>query len=47
MCYLEGDKIMCEGKQVKAYHFAHGGAKKKYTELFSTEVSNFINQNII
>jgi len=46
-CYLEGDKIMCEEKQVKAYHFAHGGAKKKYSELFSHEVSAFIKSNII
>lgn len=46
-CYIENGKIMCEGKPVKAYHFAHGGAKKKYSELFSPEVSEFIRTNII
>lgn len=46
-CTVENGKIMCEGKPVKAYHFAHGSAKKKYTEIFSPEVSEFIKQNII
>ena len=46
-CYIENGKIMLEGKPVKAYHFAHGSAKKTYAEVFSKEVSEFIKQNII
>lgn len=46
-CYIEDGKIMCEGKPVKAYHFAHGGAKRKYTEVFNAQVSEFIKNNII
>lgn len=46
-CVVQAGRIMCEGKPVIAYHFAHGGAKKKYTEVFSEEVSLFIQQNII
>lgn len=45
--YMEGDKIMIEGKQVKAYHFAHGSAKRVYSDIFPTDVSEFIKQNII
>jgi len=41
-CYVENEKIMLEGKPVKAYHFAHGSAKKKYTDIFSKEVCNLI-----
>lgn len=40
--YIESGQIMCEGKPVKAYHFAHGGAKRKYTEIFSPEVCETI-----
>lgn len=46
-CYIENDKIMCAGKPVKMYHFAHGGGKKKYSEVFNSEVSNFIKSNIV
>jgi len=46
-CVVENGKIMCEGKPVRAYHFAHGGAKKKYSDVFPAEVSEFIQQNII
>lgn len=46
-CYIENGKIMCEGKPVKAYHFAHGSAKKRYFDVFSPEVSEFIKTNII
>lgn len=41
------DYIFCEDKPVKAYHFAHGSAKKKYTDIFPFEVCQFIEQNII
>lgn len=41
-CYMENGKVMCDGKPVKAYHFAHGSAKKKYTDIFSPEVCEFI-----
>lgn len=46
-CYIENWKIMCEGLPVKAYHFAHGGGKKNYFDVFNSEVSEFIKQNII
>lgn len=46
-CYVENNKIMCEGKPVKAYHFAHGSAKRGYADIFNAEVSEFIKQNII
>jgi hypothetical protein len=46
-CIVENGKITCEGKPVKAYHFAHGGGKRKYTDVFSQEVSQFIKTNII
>lgn len=42
-----GENIMIDNKKVKAYHFAHGGTKKKYTELFSPQVSNFIQNQIV
>ena len=45
--YIENDKIMLEGKPIKAYHFAHGSAKRKYSDIFSPEVSEFIKTNII
>jgi len=41
-CYVENGKVMLEGKPVKAFHFAHGSAKKKYTEIFTPEVCNLI-----
>jgi hypothetical protein len=46
-CYIQNDLIMLDGLPVKAYHFAHGGGKKKYHEVFNESVSNFIKQNII
>ncbi len=46
-CYIENDKIMLEGKPVKAFHFAHGSAKKIYSDIFNPEVSEFIKNNII
>lgn len=46
-CIVENGKIMCEGKPVKAYHFAHGSAKRGYADIFSPEVSEFIKNNII
>jgi hypothetical protein len=46
-CYIEGGKIMCEGKPVIAYHFAHGGAKRNYDQIFNAEVSEFIKTKII
>lgn len=46
-CYINNGKIFLEGKPVKVYHFAHGGGKKKYTEVFSPKVSEFIAQNIL
>jgi len=45
-CYVENEKLMCEGKQVKAYHFAHGSAKKKYQDVFPESTHSFI-QSII
>ncbi len=46
-CEVVNNRIMCEGKPVKAYHFAHGGGKKKYTEVFNEQVSDFISKHII
>lgn len=46
-CYIENEKIMCEDKPVKAYHFAHGGAKKNYDQVFNQQVSEFIKSNIL
>lgn len=46
-CYIQNNLIMLDGLPVKAYHFAHGGGKKKYNEVFNNEVSEFIKQNII
>lgn len=46
-CVVSNGKVTCEGKPVKAYHFAHGGGKRSYTDVFSAEVSDFIKQNII
>jgi len=43
---IKDGKMFCEGKQVKAYHFAHGSAKKHYTEVFPKETHSFI-QSII
>lgn len=49
-CYVVAsenkDELWCDDKQVKAYHFAHGGAKKHYTEVFPKETHLFI-QKII
>lgn len=45
--YIENGKIMLEGKPIKAYHFAHGSGKRRYDEIFSPEVSEFIKNNII
>lgn len=45
-CYIENDKLMCEGKPVKCYHFAHGSAKKKYQDVFPESTHSFI-QSII
>lgn len=45
--YVDNGKIMLEGKQIKAYHFAFGSAKRRYDEIFSPEVSEFIKNNII
>lgn len=46
-CYVENNRIMCEGKPVKAYHFAHGSAKKHYTQVFNAQVSEFIQNHIL
>ena len=45
-CYIEKGKVMLEGKPVVAYHFAHGGGKKSYTEVFPKAAHSFI-QSII
>lgn len=45
-CVIENDRLMCEGKPVKAYHFAHGGAKKNYKDIFPQSTYSFI-QSII
>ncbi len=45
--YVQDGKIMLEGKPIKAYHHAHGSAKRLYSDIFSEEVSNFIRDNII
>lgn len=45
-CYIENEMLMCENKPVKAYHFAHGSAKKKFTDVFPQETHSFI-QTII
>jgi len=47
LAQVVGDKVMIDKKQLKAYHFAHGGTKKKYTELFNPQVSNFIKTKIV
>ncbi len=39
---VAGGKLMNRGLQVKAYHFAHGSAKRKYTEIFPVETHSFI-----
>lgn len=36
------DKLFILDGQVKAYHFAHGSAKRKYTEIFPPETHSFI-----
>lgn len=41
-CFTDGKEITCEGKPIKAYHFAHGSAKRKYTEIFPQETHSFI-----
>lgn len=41
-CFVKDDRLMCEGSQVKAYHFAHGSAKRKYSEIFPAETHSFI-----
>ena len=46
-CYIENDKVMLEDKPVKAYHFAHGSSKRLYSDIFNTEVSEFIKNNIL
>jgi len=45
-CYVENGRLMLEGKPVKAYHFAHGSGKKKYTDVFPESTHSFI-QSII
>jgi len=45
--YIKDGKIMLEGKPIKAFHFAHGSAKRTYSDIFSPEVSEFIKDNII
>lgn len=45
-CYVENDKLMCENKPVKAYHFAHGSGKKHFMEVFPESTHSFI-QSII
>lgn len=45
-CVVDDNKLMCDGKQVMAYHFAHGSAKKKFTDVFPKEAHSFI-QSII
>ena len=39
---IQDDKIMVEGKPIKAYHFAHGAAKKKYQDVFPEHTHSFI-----
>jgi hypothetical protein len=42
-CYIgENGKVYLENKPVRAYHFAHGSAKKRYEDIFSPEVCNYI-----
>ena len=41
-CTVKNDRLYCEGKEVKAYHFAHGSAKKHYTNVFPIETHSFI-----
>lgn len=45
-CYVENNRMMLEGKPVIAYHFAHGGGKKNYTDVFPQATHSFI-QSII
>jgi len=39
-------KITVDGKPIKAYHFAHGSAKKTYKQVFPNHTHSFI-QNCI
>lgn len=45
-CHVENDTLICESKPVKAYHFAHGSAKKNYQDIFPSQTHSFI-QSII
>jgi hypothetical protein len=45
---VNNGKLELDGKPVKAYHFARGGNNKPHpTELFTTEVVDFIYKNIL
>lgn len=46
LAYIENDKIMLEGKQMKAYHWSKGAdyPKPRYREVFSKEVSEWIDE---
>jgi len=41
-CCFIGDKLTCNGKPVKAYHFAHGGGKRSYKEVFPESTHAYI-----
>jgi len=40
--YIENDCLMVDGKPVKAYHFAHGGGKRSYKEVFPESTHAYI-----
>lgn len=42
LAYIENDKLMVDGKPVKAYHFAHGGGKRNYKEVFPASTHDYI-----
>lgn len=46
--FVDGDRVMLDGKPVKCYHFARGGVNKPtYSSLFSPAVVNFIQEKIL
>ena len=43
---INGDKITVDGKPIRAYHFAHGSAKKSYKDVFPQNTHSFIEKCI-
>lgn len=41
-CDVKDNQLICDGKHVKAYHFAHGGGKRSYKEVFPESTHAYI-----